>query len=84
MSSWAERKHGVGKNESARVHAANVRASQRFALLMREAISNGTENPLIGMQRKPCTDRPRYTPAQALPISRTGSPAAMCSAEVVN
>lgn len=77
--SYTKNGAAIDMTETEREHARNVEANQRFILAARQAIREGGETFYIGTNKRAGTQHPRYTPAQPLPHSGCGSPAAMCA-----
>lgn len=70
------RAHHAAGNEELLDRRSNLKANQRFALLMRRAIASGDERATWGTVTEPSTQNPRFVSACA--ISSCGSPAQMC------
>lgn len=64
-------------------HLIAKESDEAFKRAMYAARRLGSENFKVGIDRRPCTQSPRYVGLRALPVIRTSSPAALC-AEMAN
>lgn len=68
-------------DDTIKMHAGRVKQNAAFCERVRWAIRQKLENPYIGVNHNPSTERPLYVGLRALPFSPNQSPAALCMAQ---